>query len=67
MRPKIYNWSGNVRVSKIRRIGSTDVAVITWKKHRDEDFAVVHQLITRRGRARYRLGNYFYRRFTVDL
>ena len=22
MRPKIYNWSGNVRVSKIRRIGS---------------------------------------------
>ena len=67
MQPKIYDYCGSVRVSKIRRIGDTDVAVIVWEKHRDDDFAVVHQLITRRGKARYRLGNYFYRTFQVYL
>lgn len=67
MAPKIYNWSGSVRVSKIKRIGKTDVAVITWEKHREDDFARVHRLVTRQGRAQYRLGNYYYRTFHVDL
>ena len=67
MQPKIYNWSGSVRVSKVKRIGKTDVALITWEKHRDDDFAVIHRLITRRGRPVYRLGNYQYRDFMVDL
>jgi len=65
--PKIYDFAGSVRVSKIKHVNGSDVALITWEKHRDDDFARVHILATRRGRPRYRLGNYFYRTIHVDL
>ena len=67
MQPKIYDWCGNVRVSKVRRINKTDVAMITWQKHRNDDFATVDRLITKRGKPVCRMGNYHYRHFRVDL